>query len=224
MKRLCFLKFEGLLEDNANYFVDKKKASVFVRNLCDFCSKNNVEVFIVSGFHENVALEKFEESFLKDFFDKEHFVFVEDSHIFSKHETDKKLHEQNLEKDSFFVDSFFKQTFISRMLVEKNCSGNEALLFCNDVWVDGYYTMKFSKIDFVLFENNLLDRNNAVEKINGLKYFSFDSNPKDFFENPLNLNYSFLDKYVFEKMKEVLLKDVDFSKLKEKIGGEKSGN
>ncbi|MDD3083874.1 MAG: hypothetical protein PHP82_02520, partial [Candidatus ainarchaeum sp.] len=145
-------------------------------------------------------------------------------YISSKNENDEKLHRNNLEKDSSFNDSFFKQTIISKILIEKNLQKEDAILFCNDVWVDGYYTMRFSKIDFAIFENNIVDRGKKIEKILGLIYFNFNfSSVKKLLEDFPVVDYSFLEKYVFEVMKGVLMKDVDLNKLKEKIG-DKIGN
>ncbi len=219
MKRLCFLEFEGLLDNELDYCVDEKKAEQFVINIRAFCLKNNIELFLVSGFHEKVALKKFQNSFVKKYFKKENFFFVNDNYIYSKKESDRQIHENNLEKDAFFVDSFFKQTLILNILNKKNVLQNDAVLFCNDVWVDGYYTVRFSKINFVIFEKNVRERGKVFEPISGLAYFDFDSNPKNFLEKFPIVDYSFLEKYVFDSIKEVLLKDVDFNKIKEKIGG-----
>lgn len=224
MKKVCFLEFEGLLESEKDYVVESEKAKLFVKGLSDFCLKNNIELFLISGLHENVAVEYFENSFVKNFFVKENFFFVDEDYISSKNENDEKLHRNNLEKDSSFNDSFFKQTIISKILIEKNLQKEDAILFCNDVWVDGYYTMRFSKIDFAIFENNIVDRGKKIEKILGLIYFNFNfSSVKKLLEDFPVVDYSFLEKYVFEVMKGVLMKDVDLNKLKEKIG-DKIGN
>ncbi|MDD4251208.1 MAG: hypothetical protein PHX27_03385 [Candidatus ainarchaeum sp.] len=223
MKKLCFLNFEGFLVNNLDYVVDEKKANFFIKKVFEFCKNNNIELFLISGLHEKVVLKKFENSFLKEFITKEHFFFVTDEYISLKHESDEQLHIDNLKNNEFFVDSFFKQTIISKLLAEKNISPNESILFCNDVWVDGYYTTKFSKSNFVIFENNITDRGKKIDKINGLIYFNFDSNPNELF-GELVIDYSSLNKYVFDVMKDVLLKDVDFSKLKKKLGVDNNAN
>jgi hypothetical protein len=223
MKKVCFIEFEGLLENEKEYVVDQNKARDFLSKLNDFSKKNNIELFLISGLHENVVKDRFKKSFASKIFDKEHFFFVDEKYINSKHDVDKKIHAENLEKDVNFSDSYFKQVKINEILLINKLNKEDVLLLCNDIWVDGYYTTRFSGIDFALFENNFLDRGNKVERISGLAYFSleFDS-VKILLENFPNVDFRSLEKYVFEKMKEVLLKDVDFSKLAKKV--ERGGN
>ena len=223
MKKICFIEFEGLLENELEYVVDLANAKEFLTKLKDFSKNNNIELFLTSGLHENVVLDKFKKSFASEIFDKEHFFYVDEKYINSKHEIDKKIHIENLEKDVNFSDSYFKQIKINETLLINKLNKDDVLLLCNDVWVDGYYTMRFSGVDFALFENNLLDRKNKVDRISGLAYFSFDfDSVKILLQNFPKIDFRSLEKYVFEKMKDVLLKDTDFSKLSKKINlGEK---
>jgi hypothetical protein len=225
MKRVCFLKFEGVLENYKNYLVDLKKAKAFTKELSEFCKKNKIDLYLISGLHEKVAKKSFEKSFVKDYFNKKKFLFVTEDYISSKAETDEKLHRDNLEKDEFFVDSFFKQSIISKMIKEKELEKDSFILLCNDVWVDGYYTMRFSQIDFAIFENNVCDRDKKIEKISGLAYFNFDfDSVKKLLEDFPVVDYFHLDKYVFEVMKEVIMKDVDFSALANKASKRRNFN
>jgi hypothetical protein len=218
MKRVCFIEFEGLLENEGEYIVDSVVAKEFLTELNEFSKKNKTELFLISGLHENVVTKKFKDSFVSEFFDKNHFFFVDKKYISSKQDVDKKIHEENLEKDENFNDSYFKQTIINKILSKENLSKSDCLLLCNDVWVDGYYTTRFSGIDFAIFENNVMDRGKKVDLISGLAYFSFDfDSVKILLKNFPQIDVAGLEKYVFEKMKELLLKDVDFSKLSKKI-------
>lgn len=218
MKKVCFIEFEGILESNEKYVANTKLVKSFLSELSSFCKKNSIELILISGFHHKIALEKFNKSFIKNFFKKEQFFYVDDNYLNSKTETDKKLHIENLKKDKEFNDSYFKQVLIQQFLFDNNILPSEALLLCNDIWVDAYYTTRFSKVDFALFENNILDRGKTTQRISGLAYFNLDSvSVKILLENFPNVDLTILNKFVFKKMQEALLKDVDFSKLKEKV-------
>ncbi|MDD3086119.1 MAG: hypothetical protein WC290_02660 [archaeon] len=218
MKKVCFLEFEGVIASFKNYSPVGERINSFLKELTGFCKENNIELFLVCGYYEGVAKKKFLDNGFNSFFDETHFVFVDDYYINNKKEEDKNLHLDNLKKDSEFNDSFFKQVLIQRILREKNLVESDALLLCNDIWVDGYYTTRFSKIDFALFKNNLTDRGNKVELINGLVYFDLDfSSVRGLLIDFPKLDFSSLDKYVFEVMKSVLVEDSVKDSIRENI-------
>ncbi len=216
---------EGIVAPLGKYVPDKERTNKFLSELKAFCSKNSIKLYLISGYHKDVAQQKLSDSFLRNFFDKEYFLFVNHDYINSKSETDKKLHLDNLEKNPEFNDSYFKQVAIQNVLKENSLEPSDALLLSDDLWVDGYYTTRFSKIDFAIFEENIADRGNPVERISGLAYFKLDfSSVKILLENFPKVDYTALNKYVFEKMKEVLMKDVDFSGLIKKQIEKTQGN
>jgi hypothetical protein len=217
MKRVCFIEMEGILLSHDKYSVELAKARVFVKELTTFCKHNKIELFLISGFHEVAAKQKFAKSFLKKSFDKEHFFFVDDEYIYKKGENDAKRHKENLEKDQEFNDSYFKQVLIQQFLHDNHVKPYEALLLCNDLWVDAYYTTRFSKIDFAIFEKNITERGKSVKKVDGLAYFNLDSETvKVLLEHFPTIDLKPLDKFVFETMQKVLLKDTDFSNVVKK--------
>ncbi|MDD3159528.1 MAG: hypothetical protein PHQ98_01000 [Candidatus ainarchaeum sp.] len=217
MKKVCFIEMEGILTNYKDYTVDNNTANKFIADFKSFSKENNIKLYLLSGHHEKIAKEKFNNSFLKDFFSEDEFIFVDDNYIQNKHETDKMIHESNLEKDIEFSDSYFKQIIIQKILKELNLENSDALLFCKDVWVDAYYTTRFSKIDFALFETNLLDRGKKTDLISGLVYYNFDFNKvKELIENFPKLYTAQLEKKVNDEIKNVLLKDTDFSGLNKK--------
>jgi len=208
MKKLCFIELEGVLTNYKEYVANDAKVKEFVESLYNFCKENKIEVFLVSGHHETIAKQKMLEKKFHEFFDEKHFVFVNNIYIENKSEEDKKLHKEGLAKNPDFNDSFFKQVLIQRVLKEMDLNERDALLLCNDVWVDGYYTSRFSKIDFALFEENLTDRGNKIEWLSGLAYFNFDfDSVKQLLMNFPSINLVSLDKYVFEVMNKVLVGD-----------------
>jgi hypothetical protein len=218
MKKLLFLELEGVLTGYKEYVPNDAKVKEFVESLHSFCKENKIEVFLVSGHHETIAKQKMFEKKFHEFFDEKHFVFVDEIYIESKTEDDKKLHRDNLAKDLEFNDSFFKQILIQRILKEKDLNEKDVLLLCNDVWVDGYYTSRFSKVDFALFEDNLTDRGKKIDRINGLAYFNFDfDSVKQLLIDFPNTNLGSLDKYVFDVMNKVLVGDNIKSSIKQSI-------
>ena len=208
MKKVCFIEMEGVLLSHNDYRVNERRAKSFVQDLSTLCREHKTELYLVTGFHESVAHQKFEHSFLKDFFDEKHFLHVNDAYIKGKSEPDEKIHRSSLEKDPEFNDSYFKQVVMQQVLAEKSFSPKEALLFADDLWVDGYYSMRFSKVDFALFEENLLDRGKRAERISGLAYFNLDfSSAKQLLENFPRVDHAGLDKFVFDSMKKAFLGD-----------------
>jgi hypothetical protein len=161
---------------------------------------------LVSGHHSSVASQLLKKSKLHSFFSKNNFFCVSDEYISKKADADKKLHLDALAKDPGFVDSYFKQVLIQEKLVELNLLQKDVLLLSDDVWVDGYYTTRFSNVDFAIFEGNICDRGKKVSRIQGLAYFNFDfSSVESLLRDFPVVDYSFLDRYVFNEMKKVLV-------------------
>jgi len=206
---------EGVLVSDKDYSCDEKRAKKFVSELSSFCKKNNTELYLVSGFHEPVAHAKFNASFLHSIFDEKHFLHVDENYILSKGEADEKLHRGNLEKDPQFNDSYFKQVAMERVLASSaGATPLDALLLSEDLWVDGYYTKRFSKVDFALFEENLRDRGKKTERLSGLAYFNLDfSSVKVLLENFPSTDMRLLEKHVFDIMKAALIGEAGIANL-----------
>ena len=213
MKRVCFIEFGGILSSHMGYTVNVVHIKKFLTEMRNFCKNHGIEMILISGFHENVAKERFAKSIIRDFFDKQHFFFVDDGYISSKQVEDAKLHRANLEKDKEFNDSYFKQVLIQQFMHDNSIKPNEILLLCNDLWVDAYYTSRFSKVDFAIFEDNVRERGNKADRISGLAYFNLNFNSvKLLLENFPQVDLTALDKFVFEKMKAVLIDPNELSK------------
>ena len=214
MKKVCFVEMEGVILSHMDYRANERRVKSFVEDLSSFCREHKIELFLVTGFHEPVADAKLESSFLRDFFDGAHFLHVDDAYIAAKGEQDEKIHRVSLEKDPEFNDSYFKQVVMQQVLEKRHLFPKDALLLSEDIWVDGYYTTRFSKVDFALFEENLLDRGKKAERISGLAYFNLDfSSVRRLLENFPEISHAGLDKYVYESMKKVLLGDTNMGAL-----------
>jgi hypothetical protein len=214
MKTICFIEMEGILLDDNEYKADIEKTKDFSEKLINYFKENNIEFYLLSGHHEKIAKEKFENSYLKDLIPIERFIFVDDNYIQKKEEQDKQMHLENLEKDENYKDSYFKQVFIQEQLLKKNIDKKNAVLLCKDIWVDGYYTSRFSKIDFALFKNNLLNKGVKTQLVSGLIYYDLDIfQVKELIENfPVIQTYQ-LEKIVNEEIRKKLLENTDFSGL-----------
>lgn len=214
MKKICFVEMEGVLLSHNQYKANERRACNFISELSSFCAGKKIGLYMVTGFHEPVAHKKFESSCLVDFFDDAHFLHVDKEYIDGKLETDRKIHLDGLAKDPEFNDSYFKQVVMEKVLTEHKISPRRALLLCDDLWVDGYYTMRFSKVDFAIFEENILDRGKPAEHISGLAYFSLGfPSVKMLLENFPQVDLKALDKLVFESMKKALIDEDAFSKI-----------
>jgi hypothetical protein len=217
MKKVVFVKMEGVLISENNYCPDKDRVEKFVIDLFEYCKKNSIRLLLISGYHESVAKKKFSESFLKKYFSEEQFIYVHDDYVNKKEDTDRKLHLENLKKDSEFNDSYFKQVEIKNFLESNNLDKKDILLLANDLWVDGFYTIKFSGVDFAICKENIVERGNIASCINGLAYFNFDFDSlKILIEDFPIVDTTALQDFIFKKMSEVLMKDVDFSGLVKK--------
>ena len=203
MLRVCFIEMEGvLLENNST----PQKSEEFVKQLTFFCKEKEIKLILLSGIHEKAAVEKFNSSFLKKYFSDEDFFYVDENYINSKSELDKKLYLKKLHEDSSFEDSFSKQVFMTDLLSKNSFSPKEALLLCNDVWVDAYYTTRFSKVNFALFMDNLKNRNNPADLISGLIYFTLNfSEVISILESFPLVDTTALEKLVFEEIKKSLI-------------------
>ncbi len=217
MKRVCFVEMEGILIEYKGYVPDKKRIEKFSKELTSFCKKEKIDLYLLSGLHKKVATKKFESSILKKYFSKEKFLFVDNKYIEGKEDVDEQRHHSALEKDSEFEDSYFKQVAINKIMEKDKVLPSDILLLCNDVWVDGYYTVRFSKVDFAIFNENLLERGNPIEYISGLAYFSLDfKSVKILLKKFPELDLNPLNKFIFDTMQKILLNDVDFSRVVKK--------
>ncbi len=212
MKKLCFVEMEGILISDKSYSANEKKVKSFLKELNKFCDSKKIRLILLSGFHKDVAEKKFSESFLPKYFKQKNFFFVNEEYISSKQDTDEKIHRDSLKKDPEYNDGYFKQTIIQKICKDEKVTEKDALLLCDDIWIDGYYTTRFSKIDFALFEENLCDRGKTCDRISGLAYFSLKFiSVKNLLLDFPTVDFSVLDRYVFNKMKDVLLGNTDFS-------------
>ena len=223
---------EGLLTELKDYKPDEKRAKKFMEELSSYCKENKIKLCLVSGYHEDIAKKKFGESFLTEYFDENCFHYVDEEYLKNKADADEALHREHLEKDPEFNDSYFKQVAMQKHMEEDGVSTDEVLLLSDDIWVDGFYTIKFSKVDFAIFEENITERGNPTKRIPGLAYFNLDfDSVKVLVEDFPEVDTSKLEKFVVDSMAKILMEGADLSgvvekrreQLGNKIKGEKEG-
>jgi len=172
---------EGILLSHKDYSPNPKRVSAFVKKLTGFCKKENIDLYLLSGFHEIIAKKEFKKSGFEKYFDKGHFLFVDEEYISNKADIDEKIHRESLEKDPEFVDSYFKQIVIQKIIEKDSVPNESVLLLCNDIWVDAYYTTRFSKVDFALFEENILEQDWNKYHPNGASFEAIQAFERRYF-------------------------------------------
>lgn len=206
------------------YSPDSVAVGSFLEKLKNYCAEHAVELFLVSGYSEVVADRVAVENSMEKYFDKDHFLRVNDAYVSSKSEMDRQMYDLALSKDPDFVDGYFKQVVIQQVLAEKGLKKTDALLLCNDIWVDGYYTRRFSGIDFALYEGNLCDRGKPTGPVIGLAYFNLEINSVvPLIENFPQVNFGALEKYIFDSMQKALIGDEGVESLRKSMEKKKFG-
>ena len=177
-KKNIFITPEDILIRGAvNPEIDKEKTETIMGYLKEMQDKKWINLFLVTGLHEEKAKKILEENNIYKFFKKENCFYVTKDYIHSKEEIDKQRHLQSLDEDPDFVDEYFKQKILMDFFEKGTLNKDETVLISHDIWFDGFYSMRFSKVDFILIEKSLSDRNRPIpEKIQGLNYMEFSHN------------------------------------------------
>ena len=215
-KNLFITPEDILIKGEINREIDKGKTETIMGYLKDMQEKGWINLFLVTGLHDEKGKEMLEENGLYEFFRKENCFYVTKSYIHSKEEIDKQRHLQNLEQDPDFVDEYFKQKILMDLFEKGSINRNNTILIGHDVWFDGFYSMRFSKVDFILIEKSLSDRNRPIpEKIQGLNYMDFSQADlkKLILGKFPEADLRYLENYSFNTLKEQLFKKGELNKI-----------
>jgi hypothetical protein len=168
-KSLVFLGLEDvLIPGKVDQGIDSTEVKFILEKL-----REESHPILLTGYSEEIALEKIEKYELGQYFHKDDIFTVDKAYIETKEEEDKKRYFGFIEKDPFFKDEYFKQTVIERFSTEKGIPKGEMVLIGHDLWFDGFYTMRFSKIDFALIESaNSLRGEKSDKIIEGVTYIN----------------------------------------------------
>lgn len=190
--------------------VNGKEVEKILKNLKKLHKKiPRFQYFLVSGLREKQAKKLAKKYNLDKYFEEQNMYFVTEKYIWEKKEIDKKLYMQNIEKNERFKDEFFKQYVIDLLEKELKIGKHEMLYIGHDVWSEGFYTHRFSKIDFALIKSSYSHLDEKKEfLVKGLTYIERKwKDVKKLIEgkNP-KPDYSGLEKFVYNTMKEALFK------------------
>lgn len=163
--------------------------------------------FAITGFSANEALKRLEKYGLKEYFPEGRIYFVNTKYLAGREDIDRQLYERNIKENPEFKDEYFKQVIIEEIAAQYNYSKEEMLLLGHDLWTEGYYTFRFSKIDFALLRSahsSLGERKS--EEIKGINYIdrAWGDIEKLLKGETARPDYSMLDRFVINKMKEKL--------------------
>lgn len=216
-KKNIFITPEDILiKGDINTEIDKGKTETIMNYLKGMQENDWINLFLVTGLHEKKAKKSLDESGLYDFFKKENCFYVTEDYIGGKEEIDKQRHLQSLEQDPFFVDEYFKQKILMDFFEKGTLNKKETVLIGHDIWFDGFYSMRFSKVDFVIIEKALSDRNRPMpEKIQGLNYLDFtQADLKKLILGKFpQADLRYLESYTFNILKEQLFPKGELNKI-----------
>ncbi len=210
--------------DAAEHLKSLASALTFLKKLE---SDGKVTLYLVAGQEKEKAQEKIDALGLGKFFSPENLFFVTRGYIDSKQEIDRERHLSALEKDKDFTDEYFTQFTISGLVASGKVEREKAILIGSDIWFDGFYTSRFSGVDFVFVSQNLAERNVPVqEKPTWLNYISLSKEDMEKIlaaDLPKN-DPHLLQKHIMDKLAAELLKETDFSKLAAKAAKKRFEN
>ncbi|MBU0662465.1 hypothetical protein KJ891_03300 [Candidatus Micrarchaeota archaeon] len=217
-KTAVFICLEDVLvPGSVDKKADKGEVKQILENLHRLEQKGELNLFLLSAWPEKNAKKIIEKHGIAKFFKKENIYAVTKSYIEAKPEVDRALHEKNLGEDPHFRDEYFKQYTL--MEFEK-CTGTprfEMLLIGHDLWTDGFYSMRFSKVDFALIGEAYSERHvkkKKGERVKGLVYVprKWGAIKKIIADFP-KPDYTELDRHVFDTLKLHLLEGTKLAPL-----------
>lgn len=211
-KRVIFFGLEDVLvPGRVDESIDLKEVQKILSKISGLAKKfKGFHIVLITGYSEKKAKEKIKHFGLGKFFPPEKIFWVTQKYIDSKADIDKQLYLQKIKKDPCFKDEYFKQKIIQEIGEKLGARKEEMLFICHDVWSEGFYTRRFSGIDFALISSahSRLDKKEE-RRINGLTYIErkwadvrellIGKKPKP--------SYEYLDNYVHDTIKEEFFGD-----------------
>ncbi|HLC37072.1 MAG TPA: hypothetical protein VJK05_05715 [archaeon] len=204
-----------LIPGNAEKEINLSEVKKIIRNLIQLNEKvPEFDFFILTGLREKEALKRIRNfPFLNEVKDK--IMSVTEGYIDSKEPQDKEFYLKRLNENHEFKDEYFKQTVIQGF-IGKGVGREKIELIGHDVWTDGFYTTKFSNVDFALIKSSLTHLDNPLnQEIPGVVYI--ERTWKDFKKILLGElkkpSLEELDKYVLNYFRKHLIAD-ELNKLK----------
>lgn len=172
--------------------------------------------FAISGYSTDEAVKRIEQFGLKEFFPEGRLFTVNKAYLESKEEVDKTLYEQNIQKNPEFKDEYFKQVMIEEIAKKFNYEKEEMILIAHDIWTEGYYTKRYSRIDFAIIKS--AQASNGEKKPEEIKKLVYINRAWGDVEKLIRADfpkpeYAFLEAFVLSKMKEKLFEGTNLGAL-----------
>ena len=57
MKKIVFIEAEGVLFSFGDYVANERRVKTFFEELINFCEKNKILLYVISGYHNKIAHE-----------------------------------------------------------------------------------------------------------------------------------------------------------------------
>lgn len=207
-RKAIVLGFEDvLIPGKVEQNIDMKEVKKILSNLQELSKKFNLHVAVVSGYSEKIGQAKLKEFGLENFFEPDFVFFVSKHYLDSMQEIDKKRYADAIKKNPNYKDEYFKQYIIQRFSRDHNIPKNEIVYVGHDIWLEGFYTRRFSQIDFALIKSAYSHiGEKANEQVHHLVYINRTWNDikKLLMTDNLKAEYSNLDAYVDNVIKEKL--------------------
>ncbi|HLC93139.1 MAG TPA: hypothetical protein VJH23_05535 [archaeon] len=224
-RSIFFVPEDVLFSGDVNKSVSREKVDLVLSFLKDLKSQGLIELFLISGREKSRAESEIAATGLEKFFRKENIFMLTDSYIASKEETDRERYISNLQKDPFFVDEFFKQRVLMDLIASGGILREEAVLVGHDLWLDGFYTSRFSGVDFVLVREGFSERNVPSSEIPKWVHcidFTIDDFKSLIFGKIQKQDAKMLESYIFRKLSRELVDPKELAGMVQKVQAKRS--
>lgn len=216
-KALVFGLEDTLIPGKVDKNIDLLEVKKILNNLHELEKRDDTDfnLILVSGLPKEEMLEKLSKYKLEGFFKDKNVYGVAQSYLKQMDPVDKTRYDDSLSKDPDYKDEYYKQYVIKNLINEKQYKKKDVLYIGHDVWVEGYYTRRFNGIDFALIKQAFSRHN--IRQSNLLKGLLYVRREWPAIKNLLlgkhqAPDYSLLDKYIEEHLRQHLLGSTALSK------------
>ncbi len=158
-RALFFVPEDVLFPGEVNRSISAENVSPVLQFLKGLESRGIVELFLISGRSKEKAGAEIAAAGLEKYFRKSNIFLLSNGYLESKEPFDRERYVSNIGKDPLYVDEFFKQHVIMGLIASGKVRREECVLVGHDLWFDGFYTSRFSGIDFALVGESFSERN-----------------------------------------------------------------
>jgi len=210
-KDLFFGLFDVVVKGKMNVTPDIS----YLAKLSDYCRESKVNLWLITGLLEENGRKIVVANGLDKIFSQDKIIYLTKAYLEHLSEMDRSLREERCRADPDYCDDYFKVFFLND-LVDKGVISKEKTLFVgHDVWADGFYLRRYSKIDFLLLESTLSNNHKLhIDKVYGLHIIKPSLEIfQDYLSNEKKFDYSSLDRFAGNVLQQNILGKIDLSKI-----------